>query len=229
MKASEPVEATRFDIVIALMDDLQRFGLERLFRPLDGIGGLAVGENLALAAEAIGKPLILVGALREVDEATGIALRSAARRGVRILLLVDGDDPRCAQELSKLAGIPTVGFLSTGRLSAAALSVMLERMAGGEMPMPLELARTLLARTYPRPGDSIQVLRPRMTPREREVLVLLVDGLSNRQVARRMGISEHGVKRHVANILGKMGCSNRTLAVATALRHGLCQPSPHAV
>ncbi|WP_144070101.1 response regulator transcription factor [Nonomuraea indica] len=43
-------------------------------------------------------------------------------------------------------------------------------------------------------------------------------------MARRLGISEHGAKRHVANILAKLNCSNRTLATAVALRRGLVSP-----
>jgi DNA-binding CsgD family transcriptional regulator len=79
------------------------------------------------------------------------------------------------------------------------------------MPMSTGLARDLL--TLPP--------RPRLTPREREALQLLVEGLSNKQIARRLGISEHGAKRLVANILSKMDCSNRTSAVAKALREGV--------
>ena len=55
----------------------------------------------------------------------------------------------------------------------------------------------------------------------RQALVLLAKGMSNKQIARRLNISEHGAKRHVANVLAKLNCPNRTLAVALALRHGL--------
>ncbi len=63
-----------------------------------------------------------------------------------------------------------------------------------------------------------------LTRREREVLQALSEGLSNKQIARRMAISEHGAKRHVANIMAKLNCPNRTLAVSKALREGLCPP-----
>jgi DNA-binding CsgD family transcriptional regulator len=49
------------------------------------------------------------------------------------------------------------------------------------------------------------------------VLKLLVAGLSNKQIARQLDISPHGVKRLVSNVLAKLGCSNRTLAVALAI------------
>ncbi|MFB9387875.1 LuxR C-terminal-related transcriptional regulator [Streptomyces coeruleoprunus] len=63
--------------------------------------------------------------------------------------------------------------------------------------------------------------RPRLTERETETLWGVAQGLSNRQIARGMGITEHGVKRHLANAMGKLNCQNRASAVAVALRSGL--------
>lgn len=60
-----------------------------------------------------------------------------------------------------------------------------------------------------------------LTPRERGVLELLAEGLSNRSIAERLGISDQTVKFHVASIAGKLGASNRTDAVRRALRRGL--------
>src|SRR5437868_6258491 len=75
--------------------------------------------------------------------------------------------------------------------------------------------------TYPRPahpgGSGRRDVEIRLTPREHEVLSLLTEGLGNKQIARAIGISEHGVKRHVTNLLAKLNCPNHTLAVARAL------------
>jgi NarL family two-component system response regulator YdfI len=60
-----------------------------------------------------------------------------------------------------------------------------------------------------------------LTPREHEVLVLLADGLRNREIATRLGISEHTVKFHLAAIFGKLAASSRTEVVRKALRLGL--------
>ncbi|BFP56984.1 response regulator transcription factor [Streptomyces sp. CMC78] len=65
--------------------------------------------------------------------------------------------------------------------------------------------------------------RPRLTERETETLWGVAQGMSNRQIARRMDITEHGVKRHLANIMRKLKCPNRTSAVAVALRSGLLE------
>jgi two-component system, NarL family, nitrate/nitrite response regulator NarL len=60
-----------------------------------------------------------------------------------------------------------------------------------------------------------------LTPREMEVLQLVAEGLTNRRIAGRLGISEHTAKFHVNAILGKLGASSRSEAVAQAARLGL--------
>ncbi|AKN68984.1 hypothetical protein QR97_03375 [Streptomyces sp. PBH53] len=66
-------------------------------------------------------------------------------------------------------------------------------------------------------GDRAMRILHRVTEREREVLRLLARAQSNQQIARSLGISIHGVKRHVSNLLLKFDCSNRTeLALAAS-------------
>jgi DNA-binding CsgD family transcriptional regulator len=65
--------------------------------------------------------------------------------------------------------------------------------------------------------DSVESL----TAREREVLEQMAAGLSNRQIADVLGISEHTVKFHVSAILGKLGVSSRSAAIRHGLRQGL--------
>jgi LuxR family transcriptional regulator, maltose regulon positive regulatory protein len=62
-----------------------------------------------------------------------------------------------------------------------------------------------------------------LTPREHEVLALLAEGLTNRQIAKRLIVSEHTVHRHVTNILRKLALPSRTAAAAYALREGLLE------
>jgi DNA-binding NarL/FixJ family response regulator len=61
------------------------------------------------------------------------------------------------------------------------------------------------------------------TPRERDVLKLLAEGFANKEIARRLFISEKTVKTHVSNILQKLGVSDRTQAALMAVRRGLVQ------
>jgi NarL family two-component system response regulator YdfI len=62
-----------------------------------------------------------------------------------------------------------------------------------------------------------------LTPREGEVLRSLADGLSNKEIAARMNISEHTIKFHIRSILGKLGAASRTEAVTRGLRTGLIE------
>jgi len=62
---------------------------------------------------------------------------------------------------------------------------------------------------------------PTLTAREREILALLADGLANKQIAGRLGISTNTVKTHLELLFDKLGVSSRAEAVATGVRRGL--------
>ena len=69
--------------------------------------------------------------------------------------------------------------------------------------------------------DNDDSLDEPLTPREIQVLELLAEGLPNKTIAARLGISDQTVKFHVAAICGKLGAANRTEAVRRAIRRGL--------
>lgn len=188
-------------VVVAIGNDVVRYGIERMLQAHDITVTLADKVDVPDAD-------VLVVLLAEFDDVARRRLGAAEERGVKILVLVDERDP---VELSRLTGIRGAGFLALGDLNGPALKDAMQRIAAGELPLSACLARDLLTLTP----------RPRLTSREHEVLLLLVEGLSNKQIARRLEISEHGAKRLVANILSKMDCPNRTVAVAKALRDGL--------
>jgi len=70
-------------------------------------------------------------------------------------------------------------------------------------------------------GDRDRVFEEALTHRELEVLELLAEGLPNKGIADRLGISDQTVKFHIASIMGKLGASNRVETVRRAVRRGL--------
>lgn len=98
------------------------------------------------------------------------------------------------------------------------------RMLLGEVLRSLDRGREAEQQVEAADRILIELRRERapdlLTAREREVLGLAADGLTNRQMADRLTLSEHTVNRHMTNILGKLGVGSRSAAVAAALRGG---------
>jgi DNA-binding NarL/FixJ family response regulator len=130
------------------------------------------------------------------------------------------------------ASLPVLALLGSGEQAGEALAAGVRGALYRDAP-PVRLAAALaavasglvvldadLARQWiraPAPGDAEAVL----TPREREVLPLLGEGLSNKGIAARLGVGERTAKFHVESILAKLGAATRAEAVAVAARRGL--------
>jgi two-component system, NarL family, response regulator YdfI len=82
-----------------------------------------------------------------------------------------------------------------------------------------EVTQNIAARVRPMNGST--ATPEDLTPREIEVLRMLAEGLANREMASRLGISDHTVKFHVSSILDKLGAASRTEAVTMGIRMGL--------
>ena len=106
-----------------------------------------------------------------------------------------------------------IGYLLKD-VSAAELGRAIRDAHAGRVTLSPEVTQSLVeaASLPPTPGLDL-------TEREREVLALLIDGLSNVQIAGRLTVSPSTIKSHVSNILAKLGAASRTEAVATALRY----------
>jgi DNA-binding NarL/FixJ family response regulator len=87
--------------------------------------------------------------------------------------------------------------------------------------IPADGLLTALEPTPSRRRAVSEVVEEPLTPREVQVLELLAEGLANKAIAGRLGISDQTVKFHVAAILGKLGVANRTEAVRAAVRRGV--------
>ncbi len=112
---------------------------------------------------------------------------------------------------------------------------LVERIKGGEGRLREMLLQDIRLELIGLPGGGLLVLlkdapsdagpRSDLTPKERQVLIMLIQGLSNKQIARALKMSPGTVNSHLDNIYRKFGCSGRLQACLTALNRGfICMP-----
>ena len=172
---------------------------------------------VALVAEPTPDLLLLDVAL---GEGSGIGVLKQARRlhpEVRALMLTAVDS------LDQL--VEAVRHGATGWLPKTVAGDELVRaargVARGEGWIPRELLGGLLQRLVAEPHDDAAAMLARLTPREREVFGLLVDGLSRAEIAERLFLSADTVRTHTQNLLGKLEVHSVLEAVALGLRAGM--------
>ncbi len=203
-------------IRVQLVDDhvLVREGLARLIEQADDIEVVAVasgGEQaVAMDADAHADVVLMDLSMPIVDGIDATRRICAARRDARVVMLTAHTD-----RTNVLAALDAgaVGYMAKD----AAPEVLIDGIraaAQGDAPLDPRAARILLdAREQPR--------KPTLTDRETEVLKLLAEGLPNKQIARRLGISEKTVKAHLTRVFGQLGVSDRTQAALWAAERGL--------
>jgi DNA-binding NarL/FixJ family response regulator len=176
--------------------------------------------NAALAAR-VAAALVTAADVIVLDAAEGAPLAQIVVTDA----IPDRDDGRRAIVLADRAGM--VAALRGGAsavlaptASAAEILLALRAAAQGLAVMPEPLLESLVATedgSRPVRRDAASTL----TARELEVLALLAEGAANKVIARRLGISVHTAKFHVASILDKLDATGRTDAVTHAIRLGL--------
>jgi len=136
-----------------------------------------------------------------------------------------------AMALDELTPAPAIVLLGDAEWSSEALRVGVRAILAADAPgteilAAIEAAAAGLAAIDPRdlesllPASSPVVAGP-LTARELEVLRMLAEGAANKNIAWKLAISEHTVKFHVAQILGKLNAGTRTEAVTLGIRKGL--------
>jgi NarL family two-component system response regulator YdfI len=206
-------------VLIMAPSSISQRGLEDLLRTstsLQVVGALSDFGQLSNLEEL--QPDVLIAEITGQDRPLPEEiLKLSEEAPVAIVLLVD--DANSERDLDALRnGVRAVlpRSMSPGGIVAAVEAVG----AGLAVLLPDGLYTLLRESTASHRAVSPPLVEA-LTPREIEVLGMMVEGWGNKEISTRLGISEHTVKFHVASIMGKLNASSRTEAVTSGIRHGL--------
>jgi DNA-binding NarL/FixJ family response regulator len=194
-------------IRVVVVDDhaVVREGLELLLSRFDGIecvGTAANGEGALPVVSALQPDVVLMDLSMPVMdgvEATGQIIRE--HPDVRVVVLTTFSD---RSRVLRAVDAGASGYLLKDA-SPDQIAEAIRAAARGEAPVDPRAAAALLRRGEERPADKL-------TPREREVIDLVGAGLANKQIARRLGISEKTVKTHLTKAFQVIGVTDRVQA-----------------
>ncbi|WP_267489823.1 response regulator [Actinomyces bovis] len=216
-------------IRVVLADDqaLMRMGFRMVLEAEEGIevvGEASDGSSALAQARALRPDVILMDVrmpgMNGIEATKEITSQYPATR-VLILTTFDLDEYAFSGLKAGAAGF----LLKDTR--PADLAEAIRTVANGESVVSPRITRRMLemfAARLPDSGSTVQVEDPRLaalTPREREILVLMAQGLSNAEIAAHLVVSATTVKTHVGNVLAKFNVRDRVQAVVVAYESGL--------
>jgi len=203
-------------VLIVSANPLARGGLAALLEGMARmkmVGSASAAEAASLAGQLLPNVVLLDAGDGEVEELDQIARLASSQPGLPIVALAT-DQGALAQALAFGASALLPVAVDPETLAAALLA-----SARGLAAIPRQELATLLPQEE-RVDLAVNAPTETLTPREQEVLQLMARGLTNRQIARRLQISEHTVKFHAGAVLGKLNARSRAEAVARAIGLG---------
>ncbi|RRR74155.1 MAG: DNA-binding response regulator [Candidatus Viridilinea halotolerans] len=213
-------EHTPAHIIIADDHDLSRAGLRAVFddaRDMRVVGEAADGQAAVDLCQQLQPHLAVLDVRMPVLD--GLAATRAIKKVsplTSVLIISFHADPEYVVEALRSGA---AGYLLKDASRAEILDTARQILRGEALlhgSQAADLLRRAASDEEYTPGQ-----RPPLTPREREVLLFVTEGNTNREIAERLGISPGTVKNHVEHIIAKLNVSDRTQAAVYALRHGL--------
>ena len=204
-------------IRVLIADDhaVVRHGLKELlstFRDVELVGEAANGEEAALLCVERAPDVVLMDLeMPVVDGIEATRQIRAQNPDVAIVVLTSFSDRK---KILQALDAGAVGYLLKD-VEPEDLEKAIAAAARGESPLDPKAARALVsARRATAPAEGL-------SDREREVLLMVADGLANKQIAQRLSISEKTVKAHLTSVFRQIGVTDRTQAALWAERSGL--------
>jgi two-component system, NarL family, response regulator LiaR len=203
-------------IRVMLVDDhlMVRDGLKLFLSTYDDIKVVAEAgdgeEALALCSQVMPDVILMDLLMPNMDGATATALIRQFSPQVQVIALTSHADERMVQDAIQAGAI---GYLLKS-VHADKLSEAIRSACLGRSTIDAEAAQALV-----RAAQQAPPLGSTLSMREREVLHLLVEGKTNKEIAAELVISESTARLHVSKILKKLEASNRTEATRLALKH----------
>ncbi|HEX2143270.1 MAG TPA: response regulator transcription factor [Glycomyces sp.] len=208
------------EIRLLLVDDhpVVRRGLRgylELEPDLTVVGEAGDGEEALRAIEATQPDVVLLDLKMPGLDGQGVLdrLGSAAEKSdrPRILVLTSATD---ADRVPAAIVAGAAGFVYKD-IDPDALASAIRTVHAGQLLLAPVAMRGLMS------GNGTAPSAPTLTPRESQVLGLIANGQTNRQIARALGVSEKTVKTHVTNLLRRIDAADRTQAALWAVHHGI--------
>ncbi len=211
-------ESNRIRVVIVDDHNMVRKGLTVLleqFEDMEVVAEAGDGEaGLDICRRECPDVVLMDMLMPRMDGVKATRLIREACPDTQVIGLTSYHEEETIQEALKAGAI---GFLMKN-ISGDELANAIRRGYQGQSTLAPEAAQVLISATTRPPA-----LGHDLTEREREVLVLMIDGLNNREIGEKLIISSSTVKNHVSSILSKLGTSSRTQAVALAVEHRIVE------
>ena len=207
------------DIGVLIVDDHRMFAesLARLLSDEEGIRVLAVTDSGAAAVELTKqlRPKVVLMDYR-MPERDGVAIAAdiKSHSPETMVVMLTGLTDQNVLLAAIEAGCS--GFLTKDRAASEVAAAVRAAAAGEALISP-----NLLAELLPKLQPSRRSLGADLTERERQILVLLARGLTNKVIASELFLSVNTVRNHVQSILGKLYAHSKLEAVSTAVREGV--------
>jgi two-component system, NarL family, nitrate/nitrite response regulator NarL len=213
-RARLPVH-TNINVLVVEEQEVIRRGLLAIMSSIPEVAASAVATVSARDEE------MLAGV--DVTLISTLTLMNAERAGSTVdhlhptIVIVPSSQPH---QLEIATRRPANGYIMQAELTSSSLRAALLQVSTGQLAIPDTIAAYLLDRVRDHNATPQPQLR-HLSPREAEVLTLLVGGASNKEIANSLHLSIHGVKRHVSALLSQFHSPSRAHLVSHILRSGM--------